>query len=46
VARAAAEVEDGCTFLFTDAEGPAQHLYARLGFHRAGLVHRFLRADR
>lgn len=46
VARAAAEADDGCTFLFTDAEGPAQHLYARLGFHRAGLVHRFLRADR
>jgi GNAT superfamily N-acetyltransferase len=44
VARAAAEAEEGCTFLFTDAEGPAQHLYARLGFHRAGLVHRFFRA--
>ena len=45
VARAAAEADDACTFLFTDAEGPAQRLYARLGFHRAGLVHRFLRAQ-
>jgi ribosomal protein S18 acetylase RimI-like enzyme len=43
VARAAAEAADGCTFLFTDAEGAAQHLYRRLGFGRAGLVHRFLR---
>ncbi|HWT24762.1 MAG TPA: GNAT family N-acetyltransferase [Solirubrobacteraceae bacterium] len=46
VARAAAEADGDCTFLFTDAAGPAQHLYARLGFHRAGLVHRFVRAPR
>jgi len=43
VARAAAEAAGTCTFLFTDAAAPAQHLYQRLGFHRAGLVHRFLR---
>ena len=43
VARAAAETAGGCTFLFTDADAPAKHLYARLGFHRAGLVHRFMR---
>jgi ribosomal protein S18 acetylase RimI-like enzyme len=43
VARAASEAGGGCTFLFTDARGPAQHLYRRLGFRRAGLVHRFRR---
>jgi hypothetical protein len=43
VARAAAAAGDACTFLFTDAGGPARHLYERLGFHRAGLVHRFAR---
>ncbi len=43
VARAAAAAGDACTFLFTDAGGVAQHLYRRLGFHRAGLVHRFVR---
>ena len=29
------------TFLFTDAHGAAQHLYARLGFRRAWTVYRF-----
>ncbi len=43
VARAAAEAGDQLTFLFTDAHGAAQHLYARLGFHRAWVVYRFLR---
>ena len=35
VARAAREAGDQLTFLFTDAHGAAQHLYARLGFRRA-----------
>jgi GNAT superfamily N-acetyltransferase len=43
VARAVAEAPNGCTFLFTAADGTAQHLYGRLGFRRSGLVHRFLR---
>jgi GNAT superfamily N-acetyltransferase len=43
VARAAQEAGDQLTFLFTDAHGAAQHLYARLGFHRAWVVYRFLR---
>ena len=34
VARAAREAGDELTFLFTDAHGAAQHLYARLGFKR------------
>jgi GNAT superfamily N-acetyltransferase len=42
VARAAQEAGDQLTFLFTDAHGAAQHLYARLGFHRAWVVYRFL----
>ena len=29
------------TFLFTDAHGGAQHLYARLGFRRGWVVYRF-----
>ena len=29
------------TFLFTDAHGAAQHLYARLGFRRQWVVYRF-----
>jgi GNAT superfamily N-acetyltransferase len=44
VARAAAEAEGRLTFLFTDAHGAAQHLYARLGFRRAWVVYRFLAA--
>ena len=44
VARAAAEAGDHLTFLFTDAHGAAQHLYARLGFRRAWVVYRFLGA--
>jgi GNAT superfamily N-acetyltransferase len=43
VARAAREAGDQLTFLFTDAHGAAQHLYARLGFHRAWVVYRFSR---
>jgi GNAT superfamily N-acetyltransferase len=43
VARAAHEAGDQLTFLFTDAHGAAQHLYARLGFRRAWVVYRFLR---
>ena len=35
VARAAREAGDQLTFLFTDAHGAAQHLYARLGFRSA-----------
>jgi GNAT superfamily N-acetyltransferase len=42
VARALQEIGDQLTFLFTDAHGAAQHLYARLGFHRAWVVYRFL----
>jgi GNAT superfamily N-acetyltransferase len=45
VARAAQEAGEHLTFLFTDAHGAAQHLYARLGFRRAWVVYRFLRAD-
>jgi GNAT superfamily N-acetyltransferase len=41
VARAAREAGDQLTFLFTDAHGGAQHLYARLGFRRAWTVYRF-----
>lgn len=41
VARAAREAGDQLTFLFTDAHGAAQHLYARLGFRRAWTVYRF-----
>jgi GNAT superfamily N-acetyltransferase len=41
VARAAQEAGDRLTFLFTDAHGGAQHLYARLGFRRAWVVYRF-----
>jgi RimJ/RimL family protein N-acetyltransferase len=43
VARALHEAGDQLTFLFTDAHGAAQHLYARLGFRRAWTVYRFLR---
>jgi len=43
VARAAREAGDQLTFLFTDAHGAAQHLYARLGFRRAWVVYRFSR---
>ena len=43
VARAAHEAGDQLTFLFTDAHGAAQHLYARLGFRRAWVVYRFSR---
>lgn len=46
VARAACEAGDQLTFLFTDAHGAAQHLYARLGFRRAWVVYRFLAARR
>jgi GNAT superfamily N-acetyltransferase len=46
VARAAREAGDQLTFLFTDAHGAAQHLYARLGFRRAWTVYRFLRNSR
>jgi GNAT superfamily N-acetyltransferase len=42
VARAAREASGRLTFLFTDAHGAAQHLYARLGFRRAWVVYRFL----
>ena len=41
VARAAHEAGDQLTFLFTDAHGAAQHLYARLGFRRGWVVYRF-----
>ena len=43
VARAAQEAGEQLTFLFTDAHGAAQHLYARLGFRRAWVVYRFAR---
>ena len=43
VARAAREAGQQLTFLFTDAHGAAQHLYARLGFRRAWVVYRFNR---
>ena len=43
VARAAREAGDELTFLFTDAHGAAQHLYARLGFKRGWVVYRFSR---
>jgi predicted GNAT family acetyltransferase len=46
VARAIQEAGDQLTFLFTDAHGAAQHLYARLGFRRAWVVYRFLRRER
>ena len=46
VARAAREAGEHLTFLFTDAHGAAQHLYARLGFRRAWVVYRFLAAQR
>jgi GNAT superfamily N-acetyltransferase len=46
VARALHEAGDQLTFLFTDAHGAAQHLYARLGFRRAWTVYRFLGARR
>jgi GNAT superfamily N-acetyltransferase len=45
VARAAHEAGEHLTFLFTDAHGGTQHLYARLGFRRAWVVYRFLRAE-
>jgi predicted GNAT family acetyltransferase len=41
VAQAAQEAGRHLTFLFTDAHGAAQHLYARLGFRRAWVVYRF-----
>ena len=41
VARALHEAGEQLTFLFTDAHGAAQHLYARLGFRRAWVVYRF-----
>ncbi len=44
VARAAHEAGEHLTFLFTDAHGAAQHLYARLGFRRAWVVYRFAAA--
>jgi len=43
VARAVRETGEQLTFLFTDAHGAAQHLYARLGFRRAWVVYRFKR---
>jgi len=43
VAQAAHAAGDQLTFLFTDAHGAAQHLYARLGFRRAWVVYRFSR---
>ena len=41
VAHAAREAGEQLTFLFTDAHGAAQHLYARLGFRRQWVVYRF-----
>jgi len=46
VARAVREAREQLTFLFTDAHGAAQHLYARLGFRRAWVVYRFMRSSR
>jgi GNAT superfamily N-acetyltransferase len=46
VARATREAGAQLTFLFTDAHGAAQHLYARLGFHHAWVVYRFSGARR
>jgi GNAT superfamily N-acetyltransferase len=46
VARAAQAAGDRLTFLFTDAHGAAQHLYARLGFRPGWVVYRFLGAQR
>jgi len=46
VARAARDAAHQLTFLFTDAHGAAQHLYARLGFRRAWVVYRFSGARR
>src|SRR5918994_4550764 len=46
VARALHEVGEQLTFLFTDAHGAAQHLYARLGFRRAWVVYRFVAGRR
>lgn len=43
VARALEAAGDRLTFLFTDAHGAAQHLYARLGFRRGWVVYRFAR---
>jgi GNAT superfamily N-acetyltransferase len=43
VAQASRAAEGPLTFLFTDAHGAAQHLYARLGFRRAWVVYRFSR---
>lgn len=46
VARLVAEAQAGgadLVFLATDADGLAQHLYARLGFRPLGVVHRYLR---
>jgi GNAT superfamily N-acetyltransferase len=45
VARAARAAGDQLTFLFCDAHGAAQHLYARLGFRRAWVVYRFVRCS-
>src|SRR5215207_6320260 len=42
VGRALREAGDQLTFLFTDAHGAAQHLYARLGFKRGWVVYRFV----
>jgi ribosomal protein S18 acetylase RimI-like enzyme len=46
VGHAAREAGRGLTMLFTDADGPAQFLYRRLGFRPVGLVHRFAREAR
>ena len=45
VAHAARQAGDQLTFLFTDAHGAAQHLYARLGFRRQWVVYRFATED-
>jgi GNAT superfamily N-acetyltransferase len=44
VARALRDSDATLTFLFTDAHGAAQHLYARLGFRSAWVVYRFFAA--